>query len=89
MKLKVKASEKIKRRYILIENSSKNEVEKAILDYIGILGWARSAPIFITNKYKLILAVDRKETDNVRAAFELYSGKIKIKRVSGTIKGLG
>ena len=70
------------RRYLEIENFDKEKVEKAILDYVGILGWGKAAPIFIGNG----LAVRREELERVKASFEL--AEIKIKRVSGTIKGL-
>lgn len=90
MKLKSKASSRIKKRYLLIQ-ASKEEIEKAILDYLGILGYAKASPMFIQlkkSKEKIILAIDRKELENVRAAFELVKG-VKILSVSGTIKGLG
>jgi RNase P/RNase MRP subunit POP5 len=86
MKLKIKPSAKIKRRYLLID-SSKKDVEKAILDYIGILGWAKASPVFVKSK-PLILSIDRSALVNVRAAFEASSSKILVKKVSGTIKGL-
>lgn len=91
MTLKPKPSNRIKRRYFLIEANSKDEVERAILDYLGILGWAKASPFFVKSKYdnnKIILAVDRKAVDDVRAAFELFPGNIKVLRVSGTLKGL-
>ncbi len=87
MVLKKKPSARIHRRYLLIENSSRNEVEKIILDYIGILGWAECNPEFV-NGDELILAVERKSLDKVRASFELADKKIKIRKVSGTLKGL-
>jgi len=89
MKLKIKPSAKIKRRYLLLNAKSKNEVEKAILDYIGVLGWAKAAPHFVERTKKLILAVERKSLTDVRAAFELSTSKIQVQKVSGTIKGLG
>jgi len=92
MKLKQKASNKLHRRYLLIEGSDKNIIEKTILDYIGILGWAKSNPIFVQdndlNEKGIVLAVDRKSLDDIRAAFEISNEKIKILRVSGTLKGL-
>jgi RNase P/RNase MRP subunit POP5 len=90
MKLKVSPSLRKKRRYLLIE-AKKEEIEKAILDYLGILGWAKAAPVFVKSfksTKNLILAVDRKELVNIRAAFELSKDKIKILKVSGTLKGL-
>ena len=46
---------------------------------------------FITqkNQNKIILAVERSSLTNVRAAFELSQSKIKVLKVSGTLKGLG
>ncbi len=87
--MKSRASAKIKRRYILIEGS-KEDVEKAILEYIGVLGWAKATPVFVSLKKGngLVLSVDRAELVNVRAAFEASPYKIKVVRVSGTIKGL-
>jgi len=78
MTLKIKPSAKIKRRYLLIEASSKKEIEQTILEYIGILGWAKASPHFVTTKSKkTILAVERKSLTNVRAAFELSTKKNK------------
>jgi len=89
MKLKLKSSARIKRRYILSDSRDKEEIEKIILDYLGILGWAKASPIFLKNRDGgIIFAIDRKEVDNVRAAFEISNSKIKIIRVSGTLKGL-
>ena len=88
MKLKSKPSGRTKKRYILIEGR-KEDAEKAILDYLGILGYARASPVFMGQKgNKLILAVDRKELDNVKASFALSEKDIKTIRVSGTLKGL-
>jgi len=83
----LKPSGRIKRHYILIGSSSREEAEKIILDYIGILGWAKASPVFLEKKEKIILAVERKSVNYVRAAFEA-AGKGEILRVSGTLKGL-
>ncbi|MBU0466481.1 MAG: hypothetical protein KJ718_04040 [Nanoarchaeota archaeon] len=88
MKLKTKPSAKIKRRYLLLEANSKKEIENTILDYIGILGWARAAPHFVKKENKIILAIERKSLNEIRAAFELSPNKIKVIKVSGTLKGL-
>jgi RNase P/RNase MRP subunit POP5 len=77
------------RRYLLLNANSKEDVEKAILEYIGILGWAKAAPMFLKSNSHLVLAVDRKELADIRSAFELSNREIKILKVSGTIKGLG
>ena len=88
MTLKLKPSARINRRYLLIEGS-KEDIEKVILDYIGILGWAKSSPMFINTKSKsIILAIDRKMINDVRASFEICKEKIKVLKVSGTLKKL-
>ena len=72
-----------KKRYLLLNWTDKDKVEKAILDYIGVFGWGKSSPIWIKNN---ILAVNRKEVDKIKAGL-LLDGVI-VKRVSGTLKGL-
>ena len=94
MPLKTKPSTRINKRYLLLEADAKEKVEKAILDYLGILGFAKASPNFVRIKTKakskladkLILSINRKENERVRAAFALAG--IKILRVSGTLKGL-
>ena len=89
MKLKLKSSARIKNRYLVLKAVPKQEIEKAILDYIGILGWAKASPVFLeTKKDKIILSINRESINEVRAAFELSNSNIKIIKVSGTLKGL-
>jgi RNase P/RNase MRP subunit POP5 len=91
MNLKLKSSARAKKNYILLETSGRTDVERAVLDYLGVLGWAKASPIFVEGGKKegrLILAVNREEIEKIRAAFELSPKKIKIIKVSGTIKGL-
>lgn len=89
MKLKIKPSAKIHRRYLSLEAKSKKQIEDTILDYIGILGWAKAAPKFVKSTSKnYVLAIERNEITNVRAAFEASDKNIKVLKVSGTLKGL-
>ena len=86
--LKQKASARINRRYLLITGTKEN-IEKAILDYIGILGWAKASPLFVKQiGKKQVLAISRKEIINVRAAMVAAPGNLEVLKVSGTIKGL-
>lgn len=71
-----------KKRYILYEGK-KEDIEKAVLDFIGVLGYAKAAPVFLG---KNILAINRGELDKIRAS--LLFSNIKILRVSGTLKKL-
>ena len=89
MKLNVKPSQRIKRRYLLVEESREN-IEKAIFDYAGALGWAKASPIFVKSgaTNKTIVAVSRSEVDNVKAAFGASKSAIRVIGISGTLKGL-
>ena len=85
MKTKIKSSARANRRYLLIRGR-KEDVELAVTEGTGSIGWAKAAPVFLDAKEGwTILCVDRKEVDNIRAAIELF-GKAEIKRVSGTIR---
>lgn len=88
--LKQKPSQRTKRRYLLLKAKDKEGVEKVILDYVGILGWARASPFFVpAKKGTIVLAIDRKMINEIRASFEICKEDIKVLRVSGTLKGLG
>ncbi|MBS3073063.1 hypothetical protein J4477_04475 [Candidatus Pacearchaeota archaeon] len=81
----LKPSMKENKRYILLNgNFSKEDAEKAILRYIGILGYSKASPVFVS---KNILSVNRNELEKVKASFALVK-EIEIARVSGTLKGL-
>lgn len=80
----LKPSQRENKRYFLLDTEkNKEEIEKIILDYIGVLGFAKASPVFVGK----ILSVNREEVDKIRASFALAG--VKIKKVSGTIKGLG
>ncbi len=75
------------RRYFYMNSDDKGKIEKVILDYIGILGFSKSAFMFVeTSDGKLIGSCLRECLEDVRAS--LAFAKIKIQKVSGTIKGL-
>ena len=81
----LKPSMREKRRYLFLKgNFNKKDVEEAIMKYIGILGYAKASPIWIS---KNILAINRSEINNVRGAFVLTKN-IAVSKVSGTLKKL-
>lgn len=85
-KLKLKPSARDKRRYFLV-GASNAKVEAAILEYIGVLGFAKSAYMFVKKSgMKSVGSCLVKSLDDVRAALGLAG--IKIEKVSGTLKGL-
>ena len=78
------------KRYLLIECADpRNLVEKVILEFIGVLGYAEASVTFIeSDKEKAIIAINREALNKVRAAFASSKEKIKLLRVSGTLRGL-
>jgi len=84
---KLMPSSRDNRRYFYMNSDDRQKTEKAILEYIGILGFAESAFMFIKNdQNKLIGSCLRESLDKVRASLA-FKG-IKIQKVSGTIAGL-
>ena len=74
-----------KKRYLLLKGKfAKADVEKAIMRYIGILGYSKASPMWIS---KNILAINRSEITKVRGSFVL-TPNIQVARVSGTLKSL-
>ena len=90
MKIKLNPSAKIKRRYILIDASSRDSVEKELLEALGTLGISKAKMVFVNpvNTKGIIISVERGALDLIRAALEISKENIKILRVSGTLKGL-
>jgi len=90
-KLKLKPSARDKRRYFLI-GASNAKVEKAILEYVGVLGFGKSAyrqvsGVRLQASGKTVGSCLVKSLEDVRAALA-FDG-IRIEKVSGTLKGLG
>lgn len=90
----LKPSHREKKRYLLIKgkNADKKNIEETILEFIGVLGYAETCPQFIKIKdnkdNKIILSVNRKSVDKIRASFLMSQKDLEIVRVSGTIKKL-
>ena len=85
----LKPSHREKKRYLLVEgkDADKKNIEDAILEFIGVLGYAEAGINFIEDK-KIIFAVNRKSLDKIRASFLLSGKDIKIIKVSGSLKNL-
>ena len=84
----LKPSHREKKRYLLIKgkDANKNNIDGAILEFIGILGYSEASPNFIKiEKNKVVLAINRKSLDKIRTSFLLSNKDIKIIRVSGSV----
>ncbi|OGJ12891.1 hypothetical protein A3K82_02545 [Candidatus Pacearchaeota archaeon RBG_19FT_COMBO_34_9] len=87
----LKPSMKENKRYLLVEGKElRKNIEKAVLDFIGVLGMSKTGLEFIKdNRDSAIISVNREMVDSVRAALCVWSQKMEVKKVSGTLKGLG
>ena len=84
----LKPSHREKRRYLLISGKDANSkaVEASILKFIGVLGYAKAAPMVVKKQgKKLILSVNRKQVAQVRAALSMSGKDMKIEKISGVI----
>lgn len=78
------------KRYLLVYgNNLRENIEKAILDFVGVLGMSKAGLGFVkTEKDFAIIYVNREAVNEVRASFAVFPEKIEVKKVSGTLKGL-
>ena len=75
-----------KKRYFLLKEINEKKIEKAILKFVGELGYAEANPQFVHKQPYLILSVNHFMLDKIRTSLAL-SG-ISVIRVSGTIEAL-
>ena len=88
----LKSSHKEKRRYLLIKgkDADKEDIDNAILEFIGALGYAGASPMIIkSGKKNVVLAINVKSLNKIRTSFMMSNKDLNIVKVSGTIKGLG
>ena len=79
-----------RKRYLLVSGKNlKENIPKAIKDFIGVLGMSKTSLSFISSRNDFsVISINREMLDKVRASLCVWSEKMSIKRVSGTIKGL-
>jgi len=84
VKLKLLPSLKEKRHYLVFKGD-KEKVEKALMEFLGILGWAKIAPVILVSKRDYgVIGFNRKYANEIRAAFAFYG--LEVLGISGTIK---
>ena len=78
------------KRYLLVNGANlKENIEKAILDFIGVLGMSKTGLSYITmNKNSAIICVNREAVNEIRASLCVWPNKMSVKKVSGTLRGL-
>jgi len=84
----LKPSHREKKRYLLIKGNdvSKKNIEDAILEFIGVLGFAEVSPMFVkVSKSQITLAINRNSLDKVRTSFLMSKKDMNIVKVSGSV----
>ena len=72
------------------KDATQKSIDEAITEYIGILGYSKSAQKVVKRgKGFIILTINREMLNNVQASFVISKKDIKVVKVSGTLKGLG
>lgn len=86
----LKPSMREKKRYLLVKGKNpKENIEKSIKDFIGVLGMSKIGLGWIKiGKDSAIISVNRGMVDSVRASLVVWPEKMIVERVSGTLKGL-
>ena len=87
----LKPSHREDKRYLLIKGEDANFkiIDEVILEFLGVLGYADVCPkIIYTSDKSLILSINRKMIDKVRACFLMSRKDLRIEKVSGSVKGV-
>jgi len=87
----LKPSAREKKRYLLVRGKNlKENIPKAVKDFIGVLGMSETSLNTIKfGKDWAIISVNRKGVDKIRASLAVWPDKMEVEKVSGTLKGLG
>jgi RNase P/RNase MRP subunit POP5 len=86
----LKPSMRENKRYLFVEGKDlKKNIEKAILDFIGVWGFSKVGLDWIKEeKESGIISINREMVDSVRASLCVFPKKMEVKKISGTLKGL-
>ena len=86
----LKPSMREKKRYLLLKGKDlKTNIEQAILNFIGVLGFSKTGLEWIKfGKDEVIISINREMLNQVRASICIWPKKVEIAKVSGTLKGL-
>jgi RNase P/RNase MRP subunit POP5 len=83
-------SHKENKRSLLVQGKNlKQNIERAILEFVGVLGLSKTGLSFIkSGKEECVICINRESVDSVRASLVVFPEKMEVLKVSGTLKGL-
>lgn len=78
------------KRYLLVRGKNlKKNIEKAILEFVGVLGLSKCGLSFVKSSgNSAVICINREAMNSVRAALCVFPEKMEVLKVSGTIRGL-
>ena len=87
----LKPSARENKRYLFVRGKNlKDNIEKAILEFVGVLGLSKCGLSFVkSEKDSAIICINREAGDSVRASLCVFPEKMEVLKVSGTLRGLG
>ncbi len=87
----LKPSHREDKRYLLVRGKNlKENIPKAIQNFIGILGMSKTSMSFIkSGEGFAVISINRQMLDSIRASLCVWPEKMSVEKVSGTLKGLG
>ena len=68
----LKPAHREKKRYLLIKgkDANKKNIEEAILEFVGVLGYTEACPKFIKVSLRnVVLCINRRSLDKIRMSF--------------------
>lgn len=86
----LKPSMRENKRYLFVKGKNlKSNIEKAILNFIGVLGMSKTGLSWIrSEKDTAVISINREMVDSVRASLCVWPEKMSVEKVSGTLKSL-
>ena len=86
----LKPSMRENKRYLLVRGKNpKQNIEPAILDFVGVLGLSKVGLSFIkSDTTSAIICINREMVDSARAALCVWPENMEVAKVSGTLRGL-
>jgi len=86
----LKPSMRENKRYLLVRGKNlKENIEKAVLEFVGVLGMSKTGLGWIkSSKDSAVISVNRESVNQVRASLAVWPEKMTVEKISGTLKGL-
>jgi len=84
MKMKLPSTLREKRHYIIVKKIEDVKIKNALMDYLGIINYAKASPKLIKLDDKIAISIERDFVHIAKTA--LLLSKIPVLKVTGTLK---